>query len=163
MSSERKLKSSQANGALSHGPVTPEGKARSSQNALRHGMFSRCVIVGGESADNLKELVEEHQEHLGAASALELGMIEEMASAMWRMRRLWAIEQEWMTQGLENQEAEMEITRIANTFGSLADTPKYRALQRYENRMHRLYQRSLKTLMTLQARKKRASKSDATN
>ena len=30
------------------GPRTPEGKRRSSRNAVKHGVFSRSPVVGGE-------------------------------------------------------------------------------------------------------------------
>src|SRR6266496_3948338 len=153
MSSLRRQIASRENGSRSHGPATPEGKARSSQNALQHGMFSQCVIVGLESTETLEDVVEDLVRKFQPADPVELSMIEEMASAHWRMRRWWAVEKEWIDQGMNAQRPGKEITRIANTLGDLADTAKYRLLNRYENRMYRIYQRSLKTLLSVQAKK----------
>ena len=38
----RKIAANKANGQHSTGPKTPEGKARSSQNSLKHGLFSQA-------------------------------------------------------------------------------------------------------------------------
>ncbi|MGH7006720.1 MAG: hypothetical protein ACREIP_22460, partial [Alphaproteobacteria bacterium] len=46
-----RAEASRRNGAKSCGPRTPEGKARSAQNALKHGpRADRFVVVQGESA-----------------------------------------------------------------------------------------------------------------
>jgi hypothetical protein len=38
MATDRQIAANRRNGALGRGPKTPEGKARSSRNALRHGL-----------------------------------------------------------------------------------------------------------------------------
>jgi hypothetical protein len=157
VSSLRRVISSRANGARSRGPKTPEGKKRSSRNAYRHGLLAKTVIIGSESAANFRSLVAQHEEHFGPLDGVELGLLEEMASAYWRMRRSWAIEKEWLEQNLQAQDSPNEVTRIAKAFGDLAETKKLSLLHRYESRMHRIYQRSIKTLLLLQ------SKNDQTN
>src|ERR1035441_168514 len=92
MSSERRIQSSRANGRLSKGPVTADGKQRSSQNALRHGLLASCLVLDTESPEAFQALLDFHIERLKPADGLELGIVEEMAASMWRLRRSWAVE-----------------------------------------------------------------------
>src|SRR5689334_2304125 len=60
VTSEKKAAAARANGALSHGPVTPEGKARSSQNALQHGLFSTAVVLQFEDPEEFRALLNDY-------------------------------------------------------------------------------------------------------
>jgi len=42
---EKRAEAARINGAKFQGPKTPEGKARSSQNALKHGGYSRFALL----------------------------------------------------------------------------------------------------------------------
>src|SRR5215467_1114093 len=60
ITSEKKAAAARANGALSHGPTTPEGKARSSQNALQHGLFSTTVVLATEDPEEFRALLDDY-------------------------------------------------------------------------------------------------------
>jgi hypothetical protein len=49
--SDKRSAAARANGALSHGPITPEGKARSSQNARKHGLLSDIAAIRAEGKE----------------------------------------------------------------------------------------------------------------
>src|ERR1035441_4749488 len=86
MSSQRRTESARANGVRSHGPVTESGKQISSQNALRHTLLARCVVVEGESTEGFEETLTEHLDRFEPADGVEFGIVEEMVAAWWRMR-----------------------------------------------------------------------------
>jgi hypothetical protein len=51
MTTERQIASNQRNARLSTGPTTPEGKARSRANALKHGLAADTLVIDELEAD----------------------------------------------------------------------------------------------------------------
>lgn len=85
---------SRQNGARSRGPSTAEGKARSSQNATKHGLTARAAIVLP-----LVERAEDWSAHLAgfvsamqSVGAVEQELVERMAAITWRLRRVERVE-----------------------------------------------------------------------
>src|SRR5580698_8459736 len=145
MSSKRRIISSRANGAKSHGPSTPEGKLRSSQNAFRHGLLADCVVLSCESREAFLELLRVHEDRFQPADAVEFGMIEEMVAAKWRIHRAWAMEKGLMEKQLTPVTPDGAVPRLAAAIDYLAGAPALGVLHRYETRLHNMYQRSLRT------------------
>jgi hypothetical protein len=149
MSSLRRINSSRANGARSRGPITPQGKERSSANALRHGLLAKCVVLENESSECFDDLVTQHIEHFAPADGVEFGMIEEMAVAHWRLRRACAIEDRLLEMAIQNQPPGDEAARIDAALVELAASPALNLLHRYEAGLLRSYQRALDNLALL--------------
>jgi len=149
-SSLRRILASQANGARSLGPSTPEGKLRSSQNATRHGLLARCIVMEKESLGSFEALWLQHLDSLQPVGGVELGMVEEMVAAYWRMRRAWAIETRMLEDAANVHEgAPDSLGSIASAFATLAASPALALMHRYETRLHLVYQRSLHNLLLL--------------
>jgi hypothetical protein len=81
MSSPSKIQSARANGAGSLGPVTPEGKQRSAQNATKHGLLCHTVVLEGESKDRFEELLASLTAEWQPRTATEAALVETMAVA----------------------------------------------------------------------------------
>jgi hypothetical protein len=149
MPSQKQIDASRANGARSRGPVTPEGKRRSSQNARKHGLLAQYVIVGEESHDEFENAMEEHIRLPRPENNVELTIVENIVSAFWRTRRLWAIEARLMEQRFGDQRTGDDIDRLAGAFTALAASGELALLERYEARLHRMYRRSIQNLQLL--------------
>ena len=149
MSSLRLTLASRANGARSRGPATPEGKRRSSQNAIRHGLLARCIVMKNESQTAFEALIAHHCDRLHPADAFEFGFIEEMAAAYWRMRRAWALETRIFENHAKAQPPGDEIDRMAAAFTDPATHPGLGLMHRYETRLHCIYQRALHNFLLL--------------
>ena len=149
MSSVRRMLSSRANGARSRGPVTLEGKQRASLNALAHGLLARCTLMQGESAEALEALLNQHLERLGPTDGVELGMVQEMVAAYWRLCRAWAIETRTFDNQVAAQTAGDRLDRMTTAFSDLAAEPPAALLHRYETRLHLMYHRALQSLILL--------------
>jgi hypothetical protein len=88
----------------SMGDLSPSavGYAAVRFNAIKHGILSRYVVLSHESAEDYQSLVNAlFQEHL-PAGATEQHLIEELASVIWRKRRVLQAEGATINQGLKN-------------------------------------------------------------
>ena len=151
MSSLRKIDSARANGARSRGPVTAEGKALSAQNAMRHGLLAKSIVLDNEGREGFDALFALHLDRLQPADGVEFGFIEEMAAAHWRLRRVWALETRLLENRVKAQPPGDEVDRMAAAFTELASSPALGLMHRYETRLHCHYQRSLHNALLLRA------------
>jgi len=151
MPSLRLTLAARANGARSNGPATPEGKRRSSQNATRHGLLARCVVMQNESRAGFDALLAQHLDRYQPADGVEFGFIEEMVAAYWRMRRAWALETRIFENRVAAQQPGDELDRMAAAFTDLANQPSLGLMHRYETRLHCIYQRALQNFLLLRA------------
>jgi hypothetical protein len=92
MSSFRQIEANRRNARLSTGPVTEEGKKKSRQNALRHGLTAETVIDALEDAEDYAAFEMAVTVDYDAQSAVERELVLRLASLLWRLRRATAIE-----------------------------------------------------------------------
>ena len=92
MSSFRQIEANRRNARLSTGPVTEEGKSRSRQNALRHGLTAETVIDALEDAEDYAAFEMAVTADYDAQSAVERELVLRLASLLWRLRRATTIE-----------------------------------------------------------------------
>ena len=92
MSSFRQIEANRRNARLSTGPVTEEGKKRSRQNGVRHGLTSETVIDALEDAEDYAAFEMTVTADYDAQSAVERELVLRLASLLWRLRRATAIE-----------------------------------------------------------------------
>ena len=141
---------SAANSAHAAGPVTPEGKARVSQNALRHGMLASTIVLAGESEDRFASYLALLHAELRPEPGVETDLVEVMAVAHWRRMRAWCLERvQLAAEALKQQLAapdENAAVVTGRAYRTLTDESRsLHLLNRYEISCSREYQRSLAT------------------
>lgn len=87
MATEKQIAANRRNAQRSTGPRTPTGKARSSRNALKHGILSRELIEEGESVEELAELIEALRADLRPEGEVEAALVNRIADCIWRLLR----------------------------------------------------------------------------
>src|SRR5579864_6694642 len=161
MSTINKAESARINGAKSRGPVTPEGKQRSSLNAVRHGLFAKVHCLTNENQGLLKELLQDYLTRLQPTDMVELRLVEQVALAAFRLERMLSNETALFDREMDEQtkQREKEFPKMdpaavfALAFKSLADNSKALHLYlRYEVMLTRQYDRAMKQLIALRAK-----------
>jgi hypothetical protein len=92
MTSLKQIGANRLNALKSTGPRTAEGKQRSRQNALRHGLTAETVITALEQADDYRTFETNIASDYQPSSAVERELVSRLASVLWRLRRSTRIE-----------------------------------------------------------------------
>ena len=87
MATEAQIEANRANAQKSTGPRTPAGKEKASQNALKHGLLARQVVVPGEDLEEFELHRAEMLEELAPAGPLESLLAERIVGLSWRLLR----------------------------------------------------------------------------
>ena len=85
----------------STGPKTPEGKARSSQNARKHGLSAIHLIVREDEREEFAELESSLLADVRPETALETETFRHLLHAAWNLRRLERLEAELFDSGID--------------------------------------------------------------
>jgi len=92
MTSWRQLEANRRNSRSSTGPRTDQGKQRSRQNALRHGLTAETVVDVLEDPAAYRAFETQVLSDYLPTSAIERELVTRLASLLWRLRRATAIE-----------------------------------------------------------------------
>ena len=157
MSSQRHRDTARENGAKSHGPVTPEGKAISAANALKHGLLARAIVIDGESADQLAALSAQFHAEFRPRTQTETQHVETMIMCRWRLHRVWEFESSSLNQEIARLAVAVESrnprARAVQAFKNLCDQSRsLDLLNRYETKFARDFIRAHKALLELKAK-----------
>jgi hypothetical protein len=148
MATAAQVVASRLNGALSHGPTSDEGKAKSSLNALRTGLTGRTVLLPSEDAALYEAHLAHFQKLYKPAGELELALVQSLADTEWRLARIPSLEMGIFALGR---------LEFAELFPD-ADPESRKAL--IEAKVYLAYQRQLNNLSVQEGRLRRQAEKD---
>jgi hypothetical protein len=148
-----------SNAALSHGPVTEQGKQRSSLNAVKHGLTARNPILPGDNLQTYQELVQGFVSELNPVGAVESGYVRTIANIQHQLDRVAPL--------MEALAASQPQGETGDQDGAVADRDSLEKQQKTYNNMAMLISRlrkvqetTMKQLQELQAARKAKEQED---
>ena len=87
MTSAAQAEANRSNAQKSTGPRTPEGKAVAAQNAVRHGLLAKEVVVKGEDPGEFEFYRQQMLEELAPVGLMEEMLAQRIVGLSWRLRR----------------------------------------------------------------------------
>jgi hypothetical protein len=90
MATARQIKANRKNARRCCGPRTPQGRAISSQNALKTGIYAQAEIIRTEDRENYEILISEFHARFTPATTKENRLVQDLIRAEWLGRRAMA-------------------------------------------------------------------------
>src|SRR6266480_573381 len=133
--SSRKVEANRRNALKSTGPRTTNGKRRVARNAIRHGFFSKWLLVqhqdGKESQSEYDDFYADIRKHYQPVGWLEVLWAEKIAVWSWRLRRLIRCESGQIARALAEHSYELGQSKadgLAEPESVLSSSPEIDAM-----------------------------------
>src|SRR5580765_3115578 len=160
MPTEAQINANRRNAQKSTGPTTPEGKARSSLNALKSGIDAWSHIIPGEDPAELEALTAAFVLHFHPSDPNQLSLVDTLISAEWTQRRLRRIEAQLWNYQIECLDKTLSHadfidasiqhhSPLGHVYQDALDP--FTRIQRRIDSTNRMFLRTLKALQDLQA------------
>ena len=172
MATKKQTRANQQNAQKSTGPRTADGKAKASQNALKHGLRAQATVLPDENLDDFEFLVSGLEDQFQPQTALEWTLLRQLADAEWRMRRVPYLEAALLAakvgrtvryykgfpERLPEDDAEADMVLIGEAAESDArNGDTLSKLSRYEARLSHRYFKALDHLQKIQSLRQQAA------
>lgn len=154
--SRAQLDANSRNALLSTGPKTIKGKARSSRNALKHGLCAAKAVVPGESSEEFLEFRNHLWASLGPANPMEDVLVERIIHSFWGLRRAGRIFNGLLCRvGQDRRNRQFVNARdssldLDNELGSAFEAASGAAMDRVERHHVRLERSAMRSLQALE-------------
>ena len=159
MATKKQIEANRRNAQSSTGPQTPAGKARSSTNALTHGLTAARALLPSEDEAEFDHLLRSFQDELAPAGSLETELVDYLTMAAWRLRRFRVFESRYFHQRLADLKDSLSERRYNHPSDGIGfiyswdctNEKGFDNLSRHEVRIERAFYRALKEIQRLQA------------
>jgi hypothetical protein len=145
-------------------PSVPQGHARSSMNALRHGLTARVVVLPTEDMAAYRAFSKEIVDSLDPQTPVERQFAQTVADNQWRINRIRSIEDGMLGMGHYEEAGNFntdhpEFHSAMTAARAFRDGSKaFVNLSIYEQRLHRTMKEALRQLKELQTERRELRK-----
>lgn len=146
IATQKQVKANRLNAQHSSGPKTIKGKVTVAQNALKHGIFSKQLVLDDESEEEFEKVREAFHEQFKPEGFLEMLFWERALSAIWRLSRIGKIESLIIK---NSGNFPFEEGKICDAFGGYSGG-QLALMSRYEITLEKILFKSLHELQVLQ-------------
>ena len=153
MATEAQINANRANAKASTGPKSPEGKAASALNGLRHIGLARSILLKTESPEKFCALLDTYYDEHNPQTPTERALVDMMATARWRQLRMSNLEAATVSKTCELQKSGTTDAAEATSDAYKTEVQNSRVLDLYakgEARLQRQWDGSFDRLRKLQ-------------
>ena len=125
------------NAQHSTGPITPEGKARSSQNALKHGLSAKAIMLPSDDPAAFQRHLDSFVNEYQPQGPTEQQLVRTLANNSWHLDRVNRLEEALFTHPDENLTLDSQMRSLTS-------------LSTHRHRLTRGFESTLKQLRQLQ-------------
>jgi hypothetical protein len=170
MATEKQISANRANAQKSTGPVSAEGKAIASHNAVKSGLTGQTILLKTDDVAAYHRLIERFINKFHPEGDEESALVQDLADTEWRLARIAPLEASYLAMGRMELAAEVaniedaeQRDQILEAKAASAYAKDLRNLTLQQSRLNR--HRTAKTLeiKELQAKRKEKARHQAAN
>jgi len=173
MATPSQIAANKANAARSTGPRTDAGKLITRDNALKHALASRHLILEEEDPADYESLRADLLDHYQPQDPPEALLLDQFAQSAWRLQRVRRLETATFSKEFVDLQAWIQQSPMADA--TLPDADQQRALifhtrakefdnlRRHESTIERAYYRSYRELEKIRKERLKSTQPVASN
>ena len=95
MATNDQINANRNNSKLSTGPTTPDGKATAAQNAFRHGLTAKNLLIHDHEKEDFQKFQEGHLRDLMPEGAIQWDFFDQILRCSWNLQKMDRMEKEY--------------------------------------------------------------------